>query len=244
MIGAFKDWLKNKRQSVAAKNKDYYPVILEQLRPLVGVHTRVLEVGCWDGVAISQYQKLLPLENIYGIDCFPETVSLCQSRGINARYCDIEKDPLPFEDGAFEVVIANQVFEHLKNIFGAISEIYRVLKPDGHLIIGVPNLASLHNRMLIALGRQPTCMQMFDDHVRGFTPQAFINFLTFHDLFRVIRFIGLGFYPFVPPVSTLLSRIFPRATVIMILLLKKNPNPDKQSLWIDAARSMIKQTNF
>ena len=244
MMAAVKDWLQSKQKLIAAKNKDYYPVIMEELRPLVGVDTRLLEVGCWDGQSIRHYQQLLPQENIRGIDCFPEAVSLCQSQGIDARRCDLEKEPLPFADGSFEVVIANQVFEHLKNIYGAISEIHRVLQPEGHLLIGVPNLASLHNRLLIALGRQPTCMQMFDDHVRGFTPQAFSNFLTFNDLFRVIRFTGLGFYPFVPPVSTFLSRVFPRSTVIMLLLLQKNPQAANRPLWIDEARRVVKQTNL
>jgi SAM-dependent methyltransferase len=243
-MAAVKDWLKSKQKLIASKNKDYYPVIMEELRPLIGADTKLLEVGCWEGYSIRHYQQLLPLENIHGVDCFPESVSICQSQGIDARCCDLEKDPLHLPDGFFEVVIANQVFEHLKNIYGATSEIYRVLKPEGHLIIGVPNLASLHNRILIALGRQPTCMQMFDDHVRGFTPLAFIKFLTFNDLFRLIRFTSLGFYPFVPPVSTFFSKMFPRAAVIMLLVLKKNPNPANQPLWIDEARRVVKQTNL
>src|SRR6058998_2525147 len=57
-----------------------------------------------------------------------------------------------------------QVFEHLKNVWLPMSEIARVLCAGGHLVFSVPNLASLHNRALLAFGRQPTSIRTFGPH--------------------------------------------------------------------------------
>lgn len=63
---------------------------------------------------------------------------------------NIERDPLPFADESVDIFMANQVLEHCKEIFWIFSEVSRCLKPGGCFIIGVPNLAALHNRLLLA----------------------------------------------------------------------------------------------
>ncbi|EQD67924.1 methyltransferase type 11, partial [mine drainage metagenome] len=69
---------------------------------------------------------------------------------------DIERDSLPFADGAVDLVIANQVLEHVKEIFWIFHEVSRSLRVGGSFVIGVPNIASLHNRLLLLLGIHPT----------------------------------------------------------------------------------------
>jgi SAM-dependent methyltransferase len=109
---------------------------------------------------------------------------------------NLEHEPLPYGDGAVDVVVCNQVFEHLKQIFHPMQEIHRVLRPNGWLVFSVPNLASLHNRILLALGMQPTSIRMMGPHVRGFTHRATRRFLAFQGHFEVVRGEGVGMYPF------------------------------------------------
>lgn len=52
-----------------------------------------------------------------------------------------------------------------------------VLKLDGILIVGAPNLAALHNRVLLLFGGQPTVLKLGLAHVRGLTWAGFRNFL-------------------------------------------------------------------
>lgn len=47
---------------------------------------------------------------------------------------------LPFADGSFDLVTCNMVMEHLGEPVKAVSEIARVLAPDGALIVNTPNL--------------------------------------------------------------------------------------------------------
>ncbi|MBE7443734.1 MAG: class I SAM-dependent methyltransferase [Planctomycetia bacterium] len=181
--------------------------------------------------------------HIYGIDCFENSVNAAKEKGIKAFLCDLEKDKFPFEDNYFDIVIANQVFEHLKQIYMPLTEIHRVIKPNGYLLFGVPNLASLHSRLLLSIGKQPTCIQMFDEHIRAFTPNTLIEFLTFNNLFQLVRFKGLGFYPLIPPFSDIFSKIFPKASVIMLILLKKNVRQGVTT-WQEEVQRLVKQTNY
>ena len=45
---------------------------------------------------------------------------------------------MPFPDNSFDVIFCNHVMEHVKDDIKAMSEIYRVLKPDGFAIIQIP----------------------------------------------------------------------------------------------------------
>lgn len=54
--------------------------------------------------------------------------------------------PLPYPDGAFDLVILCEVAEHLPTYTSVVHEIGRVLSPSGHLILSTPNLARLHSR--------------------------------------------------------------------------------------------------
>lgn len=54
---------------------------------------------------------------------------------------DLNK-PLPLEDESFDVVFANQVFEHVSNMIGLVGECHRVLRHGGILVVHVPYFRS------------------------------------------------------------------------------------------------------
>jgi SAM-dependent methyltransferase len=68
--------------------------------------------------------------------------------------CDIERERLPFDDGAFRVAMLCEVFEHLRvDPLHALDEIRRVLEPGGVLILETPNLYSGGNVARFVRGR-------------------------------------------------------------------------------------------
>lgn len=69
---------------------------------------------------------------------------LSSSLGLEVVGCDIEKDKLPFPDNSFDIILLNEVFEHLRiDLIFTMQEIHRVLKPGGKLWLSTPNLKSL-----------------------------------------------------------------------------------------------------
>jgi SAM-dependent methyltransferase len=138
----------------------------------------------------------------------------------------IERDRLPFESGPVDLVIANQVPEHTQELFWIAHEVSRMLRVGGSFVVGVPNLASLHNRVLLAFGRQPTPIRSASAHVRGFTRPDLLA--CFDDCFlggcRCAGFGGSNFYPFPPVLARPLARAFPTlAWGIFARLVKPSP---------------------
>ena len=67
---------------------------------------------------------------------------------------DIERDPFPYPDGAFDLVIWCEVIEHLtENPVHALGEIHRVLRPGGHLVVSTPNVTRCGNITGLLRGR-------------------------------------------------------------------------------------------
>ncbi len=54
--------------------------------------------------------------------------------------------PLPYPDGAFDLVVLCEVAEHLPTEIPVVAEIGRVLAPGGRLVLSTPNVARLHSR--------------------------------------------------------------------------------------------------
>lgn len=53
---------------------------------------------------------------------------------------------LPFGDQCFDVVLCTEVLEHVNDPQRALNEFYRVLKPEGHVVLSVPFLYQMHEQ--------------------------------------------------------------------------------------------------
>ena len=96
---------------------------------------KALDVGCATGYLVKAFLEV-------GIDAYGCEVSrdLIEHSPIKERIilCNVEKEYLPFPPNYFDVVTALGVLEHLHNLRYAITEIRRVLTPNGYFLIEVP----------------------------------------------------------------------------------------------------------
>ncbi len=169
------------------------------------------------------YRKIKPNAQLFAIESWEPNVMVLEKKGVKVFKCDLERDRFPFENESVDVINANQILEHTKEIFWIFHEISRTLKIGGHLVIGIPNLASLHNRILLLFGKQPTCIQNHSAHVRGFTKSDMLKFLNIYGGYEMISFKGSNFYPFPPVIAKPLAKIFPNmAWGIFSFYLEKN----------------------
>lgn len=188
---------------------------------------KVLDIGCGHGFDLENINKNSGKDlKMFGIEIWPEYASKAREKGINVSIIDIESEKFPFEDNYFDLIVINQVLEHTKEIFYIINEANRILKTGGRLIIGVPNLAALHNRILLCIGKQPACIKLESAHVRGFTKKALISFVENRG-FTKKNFSGSNFYPFPKKIATALSKVFPTLAVCIFAEFEKISQKDK-----------------
>jgi len=102
---------------------------------------KILEIGFGTGLAFLNLEPLY--KEIHGLDL---TVEIDKVEGLFSRHgvkTYLKKGSvlmMPYENDSFDTVLLVSILEHLKpdELSQAFSEIYRVLKPGGQLIYGVP----------------------------------------------------------------------------------------------------------
>ena len=211
---------------------------------LCGRLGRVLDLGAGHGDDLLIVRSESPGAEVHGVEVCPEYAAQLAGKGIRVHALNIERDALPFADGSLDLVIANQVLEHVKELFWIFHEISRVLPVGGKLIIGVPNLAALHNRILLALGKQPSPLKNNSAHIRGFTKGDLLQFLDscFPAGYRLLRFGGSNFYPFPPVIARPLARLCPNMAWSIFFLLEKQREYGREFLEFPARERL--ETNF
>lgn len=157
----------------------------------------MLDVGCSQGDWAAHW--LSRGWRCAGVDIDLEHVNAARQKGIDARTCDLNNEPLPFPDAGFDLIFAGEVIEHLIDTDGFISELSRCLVSGGHLLLTTPNLASFENRVRLLLGIYPAWLNYNlsgSGHVRGYTPRVLRKQLLVHG-FTVVLHKG-NWVPFIP----------------------------------------------
>jgi SAM-dependent methyltransferase len=116
-----------------------------------GPGRRVLDLGCRYGAMTRHY---VGGNSVVGVDVDREALAEAEKLGVEAVRADVE-DPLPFPDESFDVVVAGELLEHVRDAEGLTAELRRVLRPGGTFVGSVPNAFRLKNRLRFLAGRPP-----------------------------------------------------------------------------------------
>lgn len=132
---------------------------LFELRPGM----KLLEPGCGRGEHLRIFRDLGL--DVFGSDLSPEAPQM--AKDLNVSVCNLDKEPLPYENSTFDVIYSKSFLEHLWDPSIFLLEAYRVLKPGGVLISMVPDWESQHKKF-------------YDDytHVKPFTIVSLANIKT------------------------------------------------------------------
>lgn len=160
------------------KKLNYGRHIIREFAQKIQNYKTVLDSGAGQGDDLEIYRLVNLYAKLFALEEFESNINMLNSRGIEASKCNIEKQKFPFDDESIDVINANQILEHTKEIFWIFHEATRTLRTGGYLVLGVPNLASLHNRFLLALGKQPTSIKNSYAHLRAFTKGDLIEFIN------------------------------------------------------------------
>jgi len=209
-------------------NKSFLLELLEQ-----NEGARVLDIGCADG-EFSREIVNVTRGKVYGIDISPKYAERASRNGINVVLGDVDRG-LPFQDESFDLVISNQVIEHVYSTDNFIKECYRILKNGGTCIASTPNLASFHSIISLMLGYQPPVTAVSDELICGnpldpwnerrftlerrhrcvFTALALRRLFEFHG-FEIETLKGFGLHP----LPVILSKYFKCTRYSLFLTIK------------------------
>ena len=119
---------------------------------------RYLDLGCGDGSISEKISLQVDAKESYGLDIDIEALERAPT-SMSTIYFDLEElgpKKIPFESEYFDLVTAFEVIEHLAFGDYLLKEVHRLLQCNGYFLLSTPNLASLVNRIMLALGIQPT----------------------------------------------------------------------------------------
>lgn len=126
---------------------------------------KVVELGASPG-HLTLAMKALGYD-VTGLDLAPDRFIFDMwAEDIKICCADLETGSLPFGNSIFDCAVLTEVIEHLepKSLPLLFSEIYRILSPNGNLFLSTPNISTLDNRLLRAIGKY----SLYEEHKREY----------------------------------------------------------------------------
>jgi SAM-dependent methyltransferase len=117
--------------------------LLEREFPPSARPIELLDFGCGTGAFLEPLERF---GSVSAVDSDPSAVAFCHARGREQVRLVPSGAPLPFADGAFDLVTTLDVIEHIDDDVGALRELRRVLRPGGRLLVAVPAFMFLWGR--------------------------------------------------------------------------------------------------
>ncbi|QGA55489.1 methyltransferase domain-containing protein [Sulfolobus sp. E5-1-F] len=208
----------------------------EAIRKYARKKESILEIGCGTGENLYNYVSWFGFNKAYCVEIATAAEDKIKEKGINPLILDVNTDKIPLANSSIDVIIFEEVIEHLYNSDLVMSEIKRLLRSeDGILILSTPNLSSWINRLVLLLGYQPFSHDVSflggfgrikyktqtNGHIKSFTLRAMINYLSFFN-FKILEINGVegdGISGFLAKVDSLFSK-FPSLASHMFIVAK------------------------
>ena len=176
-----------------------------ELMPVLEGGARVLELGA------SPYFMTLLIERYLGYavtpanffadygaaagETFEDRVSSArfgESHTFRYQTFNIERDPFPFADASFDLVLCCEILEHLAmDPSHTLREMHRVLKPGGHVFFSTPNVLSLEYVRRLLRGRNIynpySGYGVYGRHNREYTSEELAGLLREHHFEPIVH---------------------------------------------------------
>jgi len=163
----------------------------------------VLEIGCGHGHHLryggNDYRCYIGLDIEYKFLC------TLRERFPGTQVVNGDAYALPFQDQSIDCVLSVYCFEHLRRLPDSLSEIRRVLKPEGELLVGLP----AEGGFLYRLGRRLTS-KPYMERKYGIDYDAIVRWEHWNTFNEVVEMLQTQFkitksrfipFPFIPTVQ-------------------------------------------
>jgi len=172
----------------------FKPIVDDVFKKYGGNIKTVADVGCGNGIFVAYLKKFYNIK-LYGFDASEYALEQALQNGFDKIFLskDFNANPLQAEDNYFDFVFNKDVLEHLIDSAFLIKEITRILKPEGLLLLHIPNDFSLWKRIKFVFLNNVDTHNYFPDaeewnrpHIRFFTYQGIKKLLEMHG-FKIVK---------------------------------------------------------
>ena len=119
--------------------KIYLRGIVRRLKEIshLGVDKKILEIGCGNGIGTQMISEFFEPAELIATDLDEQLVKIAmnKNKGSNVVIEAGNAADLEFPDNEFDAVIGLSVIHHIPNWKDCVNELYRVIKPNGLLIL-------------------------------------------------------------------------------------------------------------
>lgn len=125
----------------------------------------LLEVGCGSGIFLTELAK--HCNRLFACDMHPNlhlTRAMLEREGITAAVCQADAASLPYAAESMDAIVCMSVLEHIRDLEAPAQEFYRVLRPGGIAVIGVP-VANLLTEAMLRVSYLSLDARLDDEHV-------------------------------------------------------------------------------
>lgn len=142
---------------------------------LKNVRGRLLDIGCGNGSFI-EFMNNYGWETT-GLDFDTEAVKTAKQKNLNVKLGSLDEQKFP--TNYFDVITLSHVIEHVYDPLELIKECFRILKPDGKMVLSTPNNKSLGHKY-------------FKENWRGLEPPRHIHIFTRKSIIKILIDSGFG----------------------------------------------------
>ena len=125
-------WFVGRRKIIESFLKPVVADLKSGLRSAQSLH--ILDVGCGTGANLEMLSQFGSAE---GVDVSAQALDFCRARGLELVK-EGAAEQLPYEDNSFDLVTGLDVVEHLDDDVVGLSEMRRVTRPGGKVVLFVP----------------------------------------------------------------------------------------------------------
>ncbi len=174
------------------RKKDKYSshtIIADIIYTLSKPKTRILDLGCDVGFLGKTLKDLSIDFEIYGVDINKKNLEKAKNIYKKTYLFDLNLESWPIHD-KFEIIVLADTLEHLVNPNIAITNVLKLLKTGGKLIISVPNIVFWWSRIQILLGKFPKENRgIFDKtHLHHYTNRTIHQLIKSYSELRIVNF--------------------------------------------------------
>jgi 2-polyprenyl-3-methyl-5-hydroxy-6-metoxy-1,4-benzoquinol methylase len=121
------------------------PIDFEKLKQNISFKSRILDVGCGNGVLLCKLQGL-GFKHLLGIDPFIDK-AMEYSNGVKVKKMIIHD-----VDGVFDFIMFHHSFEHMADPFETLTKVSRILSNNGICLIRIPVVSSYAWTSMVLIG--------------------------------------------------------------------------------------------